>query len=184
MTEPEPVFPPDRNPVADMGQGLARLVDRDFFSSRNWQDQQLRADRAGAHPDLLEFERLLQKRLKAMGIPMFSHECWRSWGRQADLYALGQTKAEPGESAHQYGCAFDLVHSRHAWALDPKAEWAIIGHVGKEVAKARGLKITWGGDWKFYDPAHWELTAWREVKRVLDDGLFLHTAMQQLEKTK
>ena len=42
----------------------------------------------------------------------------------------------------------------------------MIGGVGKEVARKMGLRVTWGGDFKsLYDPAHWELTDWRTVRK-------------------
>lgn len=117
---------------------------------------------------LLEFERLLVKRMARLGVPIFASEVLRSAERQADLYALGNSRARAGEGPHQYGCAVDLVHSVHGWSMD-KTEWAIFGHVGKELAMQYGFKVTWGGDFSsLYDPAHWEITDWREVKRLID----------------
>lgn len=157
------------------------MVDAAFLSNRKWQEQQWRALRnfyerrphpsfpeiadvralIGAHPDMLDFERKLVKRFADMGIPMFCHNFIRDGAYQDALKAAGHSKTD--ESAHEYGCAFDLVHSTKGWNLD-KRQWALIGHVGKEVAQQCGLKITWGGDWAFYDPAHWELVNWRKIK--------------------
>lgn len=142
------------------------MRDTAFLNSQRWQEQQWRAHRDGAHPDILEFERLFLKRLIKLGVPVFAHEVWRLNSRQDELYAAGMSKAKGGESPHNFGCAVDLVHSVHGWNLNAK-QWALIGHVGKELATQRGFKVTWGGDWKFYDPAHWELTEWRVVR-----GLF------------
>ena len=144
------------------------MAARPFRASQKWQEQQWRADREGAHPHILEFEKLLIRRLAKLGVPMFASELNRSLERQNDLYALGNSRARAGESAHQYGCAVDVVHSVHGWNLGPKG-WALVGHVGKELAAQRGLKVTWGGDFaKLWDPAHWELAEWREVKRLID----------------
>lgn len=142
------------------------MVDRPFLKSQRWQEQQWRADRLGAHPDILEFERVFIRRMSKLGVPMFASEVIRSWKRQEELYALGNSRARGGLSAHQHGCAIDLVHSVKGWNLDKKA-WELIGHVGKEVAKQKGLAIVslaWGGDWSFYDPAHWQIDGWQMVK--------------------
>jgi hypothetical protein len=145
------------------------MADRPFLASQKWQQQQWRADRLGAHPDLLEFERVFIKRMAKLGVPMFASEIVRTPERQDDLYALGTTKAKAGESAHQFGCAVDIVHSVRGWDLSGK-EWQLIGHVGREVATQRGFKLQWGGDdpgvddafdW---DPAHWEILKWRKEK--------------------
>lgn len=164
-----------------MQAAMAGMVDRPFLASRNWAEQQKRADRFGAHPDIILFEGLLIQRMAKLGVPMFTHECWRSLERQADVYALGPTvtRAKPGRSAHNYGAAVDVVHSVHLWGLDKKA-WALVGHVGKEIAASKGLAITWGGEFKsIYDPAHWELTHWPALKRVMDDGAWLQALMQR-----
>jgi hypothetical protein len=80
--------------------------------------------------------------------------------RQNDLYEQGRSKAKGGNSPHQFGCAVDIVHATRYWQLSKK-EWDIIGSIGKEIARKRHLKLDWGGDWDFYDPAHWQLKNWR-----------------------
>lgn len=87
----------------------------------------------------------------------------RTHDEQDRLYAKGVTKAKGGESPHNYGCAVDQVHYSRYWDLTKK-EWAVIGLIGKEVARRRNIKIVWGGDWGFYDPAHWELRDWRHYR--------------------
>lgn len=68
----------------------------------------------------------------------------------------------PGRSPHQFGMAVDIAHLTRAWDLTAK-EWAVIGLIGKEVARKRKIRIVWGGDFKsIYDPAHWELADWKE----------------------
>lgn len=162
MPEPDQPWPGDRPLPRSFDGALRGMVDRPFLASQRWQEQQWRASREGAHPVILDFEKLLIRRMGRLGVPMFASEVIRTPERQEDLYALGTTKARAGQSPHQYGCAADIVHSVHGWDLDQKA-WALIGHVGKELAAQRGLKVIWGGDWNFYDPAHWELKEWREV---------------------
>ena len=55
----------------------------------------------------------------------------------------------------------DIVHASRAWNLTKK-EWDVLGSIGKEIARKRNLKMEWGGDWKFYDPAHWQIKDWRD----------------------
>lgn len=95
-----------------------------------------------------------------LGVPMFASEVYRTPERQLELYTAGHSKAKDGQSAHQTGCAIDLIHTVKGWGLAAN-QWALIGHVGKELATQRGFKLTWGGDWNFYDPAHWEVTGWK-----------------------
>jgi len=168
MPQPDAVFPGDVTTSPTFAAAMAKLVNGPFVGSRKYQEQQGRADRMGMHPDLRRFETAFQGRLVKLKIPMFSAEVVRSAARQNEMFHLGHSKAKGGESAHQFGCAFDLVHSVHAWALDAKA-WALIGHVGHEVAKSLGIEVTWGGDdgpgddfaW---DPAHWQLKHWKALK--------------------
>lgn len=68
------------------------------------------------------------------------------------------THALPGESAHNYGYAFDavpLVHGKPAWN-DPE----LLKEMG-EIGKSVGLE--WAGDWKrFREQVHFELPHWRQ----------------------
>lgn len=148
------------SPPSDLQAALRGMVDRPFLATRRYQEQQERAWREGAHPDILEFERCFIKRMKRHGIPMFASEVIRTPERQDELYALGHSKAKAGQSPHQHGMAVDLVHSVLGWNLDP-AQWRLVGHVGKELATQKGIKLVWGGDWAFYDPAHWEIVGWK-----------------------
>lgn len=165
------VFPPaPPRPVPDTGysQALAGMVDKLYLKSTKYGDQQRRADQEAAHPDIVEFSRLLVGRMKSLGVPMFPHCLWRDLEAQETAFKLGHSKARYGDSPHNFGCAVDIIHSRHLWDLSPR-QWLLIGHVGKELAAAKGFKLVWGGDWKRYpdaqigwDPAHWQLADWRE----------------------
>lgn len=151
------VLPPD------LGAALRRLVDRPFVLSQKQQENAWRAVRTGAYPKVLEFERMLVARLAKMGVPAFTHCVVRSSKAQADAFALGHSKARPGSSPHNFGLAVDVVHSTKGWAMS-KLEWQVFGHVGEQLAVQLGIKMEWGGRWKFYDPAHWELIGWRDLK--------------------
>lgn len=164
--EPEAVFPLDRPVPRTFDDALRGIVNREFLMSERHQKQHWRADRRGLHPDLLEFEQTFRARMAKLGVPVFVAEAVRSPERQNDLYALGNSRARGGQSAHQFGCAVDIVHGMMAWNMDPKA-WKLFGHVGKEIIAQRGLAIhslAWGGDWSFWDPAHWEVKDWRNIK--------------------
>lgn len=157
------MFPPDQAPPSSYEAALRGLADKPVLASRKWQEQQWRANREGANPNLLEFERVLVKKFAKLGVPMSAHTVVRTEDEQRGLFIDGHSKDSPDDGLWPHkGCAFDLVHSVKAWGLS-KREWDLIGHVGKEAAKSIGVHVTWGGDWNFYDPAHWELTNWREI---------------------
>lgn len=121
----------------------------------------------GLCPPMIVFMRRLKAEMERYAIPMAFMEGWRTPGRQAELKAQGVSQAGPGSSPHQYGLAFDYVHAVRGWKLSP-AEWSQIGAIGKEVARKLDMPIEWGGDWRFYDPAHWQVQGWRSLKSVMD----------------
>lgn len=146
---------------ATYSEALRGLVNREFLASQNYQQQQWRANRNGAHPAILEFERVLVKRLAKAGVPMFAHCVVRGQADQQRLFDEGKSKDSPADGMWPHRAfAVDIVHGVKAWNLTKK-EWAVIGHYGKETAKSLGLKVDWGGDWRFYDPAHWQVTGWK-----------------------
>lgn len=155
---PELADPP--SPTTDLNAALRGMVDRPFLASHRHFEQQKRADRETAHPDIIEFERCMIKRMAKHGVPMFASEVIRSDERQAMLKEQGRSKAGPGQSPHQYGMAVDIVHGVKGWNLNGD-QWRLVGHVGKELAIQKGMKLVWGGDWSFYDPAHWEIAGWK-----------------------
>lgn len=156
-------LPPDQ---AKWGEQLKGMANRPFLSTAKWQEQQGRAVREGVHPDIIEFDRIMVKRLADLGVPMFAHEMVRTRERQDMLFDVGASKARAGESPHQYGCAVDLIHSVMGWGMT-RQQWLVIGQIGQDLIKAKGfalVSLAWGGDWQFYDPAHWEVANWRERK--------------------
>lgn len=170
----DPPLPSSDDPSAILyADALRVIMNRDFCFSEKYREQQTRALRDNAHPEILEFERLFIKRLYKFGVPMFGHCVWRDPDTQARLYVAGKSKAKPGASPHQHGCAVDIIHGTKGWNI-PDKSWAIIGHIGKELALSKGWKIEWGGDWKRsadaivgWDPAHWQLVKWRDRAREL-----------------
>jgi hypothetical protein len=153
--------PPPRPSIAktlptSFDAALRGMVDWPFLKSQKWQEQQWRSNREGAHWHILDFERLFIRQCFKMGIPMFAHSLVRTHAEQTMLYVKGVSKAKAGQSWHNFGQAVDIVHSVKAWNLTDH-EWRLLGHIGKEVAARNNIKVRWGGDWSFYDPAHWEL---------------------------
>ena len=131
-----------------------------YFTSESHLRQHGRADYSYADAEIMEFGARLYTALRKRGIPFFVHCCYRDAETQASLHAKGHSKAAFGSSPHNVGRAVDLVHSTYAWELT-RQEWSYIGRLGKDVAQTMGIDVTWGGDWSFYDPAHWQLTDWR-----------------------
>lgn len=152
---------PPRMEEVGYSEALRRLVDREFLKGARHRAQHQRANRVGASPEILQFERAFIAKFNKLGIPMFAHSVVRDASEQTRLYVTGRSLAKAGKSPHNHGFAVDLIHGVHAWQI-PRAAWDIVGHVGLEVAYQCGLKLTWGGKWEsFYDPAHWELSDWR-----------------------
>jgi peptidoglycan L-alanyl-D-glutamate endopeptidase CwlK len=101
----------------------------------------------------------------------------RTFTEQADLYAKGRkqtdagwvvvdkgaivTRAKPGESAHNYGAAFDICFVGKTPYPDDDALWEAVGMVGE------GVGLVWGGRWKrLVDKPHFERKSWRSLKAV------------------
>lgn len=150
----------------DYRQAIERVVNKDQVKSMKLTSQRLRAVRAGAYPQLLQFNDLLLNRLDKVGIPAWSHCIVRTAAVQAQLRADGFSKVRFG--AHMAGLATDIVHSIYAWDMSPE-EWSFFGAIGKELAKQRGIPIQWGGDWPplvkgvGWDPAHWQIKGWKAL---------------------
>lgn len=160
---------PPPEPVEDVTfrTALMGMADARFCLGTKYREQQARASREGAHPDIVEFSDVLIRRLRVLHVPMFPYCFVRSSDEQDALYDAGFSKAVGGRSPHNYGMAVDVVHGTKAWDLTER-QWGIIGHIGKEIAVQRGFKLVWGGtdhpgDKFGWDPAHWELADWRNL---------------------
>ena len=151
---------PENQPLNNIGAAMRSMMNRKFIQSQKYKDQQMRAVRDGAHPDILEFEKRLITRMRKQDVPLFCLYLWRGEDEQNALYVRGHSKARYGQSPHNFGMAVDIIHGTKAYDLDRKA-WSLLGHIGKEISVQAGIPVVWGGDWKFYDPAHWELKNWK-----------------------
>jgi len=118
------------------------------------------------HPDLVE---LLTKALEHPDCPcdITVVEGHRTNERQAELYAKGRTEpgprvtnAKPGQSKHN-SMPSDAVDcgpcDRRGDVLwNNKALFDAWGAHVKRVAAEEGLRVRWGGDFSWYDGAHFE----------------------------
>lgn len=108
--------------------------------------------------------------VKAAGIDLLVTCTLRSMPEQATLYAQGRTapgaivtNAKPGDSAHNYGLALDvvpIVNGKPDWqfnAMHPDPAWDKVGRLGK----LAGLQ--WLGDPSspFIEGCHFQLPNWR-----------------------
>jgi len=92
------------------------------------------------------------------GIEILVTSTMRSFEEQARLYALGRsapgaivTNAEPGESWHNFGLAFDVVPLVNGKPIWDSPMWDRIGELGKRAG------LIWGGDFRsFKDKPHFE----------------------------
>lgn len=133
-----------------------------YFTGETHLSQHDRADYTDADPQIMEFAARLYTALRKRGIPVFIHCCYRDKATQTEVNHKGNSKASWGRSPHNSGQAVDIIHSIFGWEMD-EDEWAYIGRIGKDVARTMGLEVTWGGDWRYYDPAHWQLDPWDRV---------------------
>ncbi len=166
--QPRNLYPdPIRRLPADHQAAARSLTNHEYCKSLKYKAQSLKTSWEGVHPDILDFHKAFQKELLQRGYPFYAFFFWRSHELQDELYRQGSTKARGGQSPHNYGCAVDEVHCYKFWDLTRK-QWAVLGAIGKEVARRKGIKIVWGGDWKFYDPVHFQLADWKRYKADID----------------
>lgn len=105
-----------------------------------------------------------EARLK--GIDLLVTSTYRDLASQAALYAQGRTKpgaivtnAKPGQSWHNWRCAFDVVPIRNGkpvWGTSgPDGDlWRKVGEIGESVG------LEWAGRWtgKLREMAHFQYT--------------------------
>ncbi len=98
---------------------------------------------------------------EAVGIDVILTSTYRDHESQAALYAQGRTapgriitNAKPGQSYHQFRCAFDfapIVNGKVPW--DDVALFRRCGEIGE------GVGLEWSGRWKrFAELAHLQFT--------------------------
>lgn len=122
------------------------------------------------HPLFLPKARDFLDAAKAAGLDVLVYCTFRDRLEQDQLYAQGRavpgkivTNARAGQSAHNYGLAFDgapLVHGKIAW--DDHEHWTTYGHV----ASAVGLE--WAGNWtgSIRETPHIQHPGWKQIAGV------------------
>lgn len=147
-----------------------------FFTSDLYLRQGTKADWQNTDPEIQVFAARYIEAARGAGIPLYAHNAFRTHDHQLDLVKRGVSRAKPPNAPHVQGKAVDIVHSIYHWQNDfTDDDWSLLGRIGKDVATRAGIDIVWGGDWKFYDPAHWELSDWRDnIAHILPVGPPLH----------
>ena len=118
-------------------------------------------DRSALYPPFAAQLADLESRLLKELLPFVLFMGLRTWAEQDALYAQGRTapgrkvtNAGPGESIHNYHCAWDfvpLVNGKAVW--DDDDLWQRCGAIAREVG------AEWGGDWqRFKDKPHCQFT--------------------------
>ena len=135
----------------------------------------------GVHPDLVK---VITEAIKDSPIDFTIFSGVRSLQEQKDLYALGRTKVNPdgkskskpmgnivtkadgvnNKSNHQvksdnFGHAIDFVpYVNGTLDWNTGSNFSSIANHIKNTANNLGIKISWGGNWKFKDLPHIELS--------------------------
>lgn len=159
-----------------------RLRSKAHFYTQGQLNQWDRADYQQTDRRLLRWAAVFTELCRLRGIPVYTHSAFRTKAQQDKAVADGASKTPYPRSAHNIGCAVDIVHGVYHWALTPK-EWAFLHLIGRraldlvnaDLIKADKLALNWGGDegpgdtfrW---DPAHWEITDYRNRIAVLPVG--------------
>lgn len=149
------------------------------FKSESYMRQVRRAEWSFCDVRLLVWAAQFQMMAKKRQIPLYVHTALRSRAVQNEHVRKGTSKAKYPTSAHNIGEAVDIVHGTYHWDLN-RTEWDLLHVLGRlaldrvnsRLRAADKLSLTWGGDFKtLYDPAHWEITDYRNRIRELPDPL-------------
>lgn len=101
---------------------------------------------------------LLKLGCASAGIDIDMTDGWRGEKDQEAAFSSGASKAHFGESAHNYGAAFDVVpveNNRPVWETD---SWSTIGDVGQ------ALGLQWGGAFStIVDKPHFNIPNWQRA---------------------
>lgn len=161
----------------------ARLsVHPSFFTSLPYLRQSERADWQHANPVLTRWAALFVEYARKRNIPLYVHTAFRGRDDQERLVRSGVSLAPFPRSAHNIGEAVDIVHSAFHWQLS-KQEWLLLSVLGfraldvinSTLRKEDRLSLSWGGHFRsLYDPAHWEITSYRQRLAVLPVGPPVH----------
>lgn len=109
---------------------------------------------AGVHPDIV---RVVERAAREGGVRFIVTEGLRTMDRQSELVRAG--KSQTMRSRHLTGHAVDLAVLDDAGAARwDKPAYVTLAAAVKAAAKAEGVTLEWGGDWKaFFDGPHFQL---------------------------
>ena len=161
----------------DPGDGWsapATLKAPSHFKTNAWLRQCERADWAHCDPRLMVWSAVLIHMAMKRQIPLYVHCALRDEATQTAVRKSGNSKVAYPNSAHNIGEAVDIVHGTLHWDMS-KSEWSLLHVLGKlaldrvnaTLKRDNKLSLTWGGSWSFYDPAHWEVSNYKQRTRRL-----------------
>lgn len=113
------------------------------------------------HPHVQKLAEELLSKCEAEGINLIVTSTFRDLESQASLYAQGRTapgkkvtNAKPGDSWHNWKCAFDVVPVVNGKAIwNDEATWKRVGEIGVNIG------LEWAGNWKtFKEYPHFQYT--------------------------
>ena len=121
---------------------------------------------ASLHPPFLALARQFLTDCEKAGHRLRVTFGYRTLDEQAKLYAQGRTapgaivtNAKPGQSAHNYAAAIDVVFLTKDSKANWNGPWKDIGAIGEK------LGLVWGGNFKnFPDRPHFEWAHWRDLR--------------------
>lgn len=121
------------------------------------------------HPKLKPLAMEFLRKCRALNINVNYACTYRSIDAQNELYSIGRdrmgnrigrivTRAKGGQSAHNFGLAFDIVVVYGGkYAPDTHPYWKLCGKIGEE------LGLEWYGNpkSKFFELAHFQIKDWK-----------------------
>ncbi len=156
-------------------------------------------NREHVHPVLVSVMDQVLRKLAHSREPFKVYSGLRTYAEQAKLYEQGRvtvgkivTKAQPGQSMHNYGLAVDLAplntvtDDDDVWWPDPEERsgviWFHLENILLEVTQEMDIEldVEWGGRWKFRDVPHVQI---RTSLRELQTGYFPVADIEWLVKS-
>ena len=95
---------------------------------------------------------------------------YRGKEEQEEAYRKGNSRAKFGQSPHNFNPAravdiipYPVPMKNNQWDNNSK-EWDEQAELFLKIAKEKGIKITWGGNFtRLVDKPHFELTNWKQM---------------------
>jgi len=117
------------------------------------------------------FRKLLEAIQEDLGWEVIITSSYRSFAKQASLYAQNNKNARPGRSYHNYGLALDINLRKDGQQLrkaSSKQAWEASGMPA--LARKRGFK--WGGDFvNYHDPVHLDWRGYEDIDTLYNKAI-------------